>query len=257
MALFETEAIVLKTLRLGEADKLVTFLTHRRGKIKGVAQGARRLRSRFGAALEPFTHCHVIFFEKKPTILLRINQADILHPFLKIRGDLERIGAASRMIQLIMALLPEGEAHTKMFSLLLSGLSQVEKSRHLEWLVRVFEIRCLRYAGYQTRWDRCLNCHREIGSRPVFFSPRNGGAVCDACVQTSRDDLPSISPRTLSMMRLMTRMKWSGLSRIKVTSDMLKELQNMLDAHLTFILGKPLQPMAMPGPQYPPRLYID
>ena len=138
MSLLETDAIVLKTLRLGEADKLVTILTAKKGKVKAVAKGARRPRSRFGAALEPFTHCNVILFDKKPTILMRMNQADILHSFMRIREDLERIRAAARMVQLVSAILPEGEANPKIFSLLLAGLAEVEKTDHLDWLVRIF-----------------------------------------------------------------------------------------------------------------------
>jgi len=248
MGLFETEAIVLNVLRLGEADKLVTLLSEKRGKIKGVAKGARRTKSRFGAALEPFTHCNAILFEKRPTILLRMNQADILHPFLRIRDDLERIGAAARMVRMVTALLPEGEANPKIFSLLLTGLGQVERSEHLDWLVRAFEIRCLKYAGYQARLDRCLNCHREFVSGPVYFSPKNGGTVCRACARTTHEQLQTVSPGTLSMMRLVARMNWAGLFRLKATPEMLREVQDIVDAHLTFILGKPLKQTALSVP---------
>ncbi|MEK6683322.1 MAG: DNA repair protein RecO [Nitrospirota bacterium] len=240
MSLFETEAIVLRTMRLGEADKLVTLLTVKRGKVKAVAKGARRPRSRFGAALEPFTHCNAILFEKKPTVLMRMNEADILHPFLKIRDDLERIGTASRMAQIVSALLPEGEANPKIFSLLRAGLSEVERSAHLEWLVRVFEIRCLKHTGYQARLDRCLNCHGEIDSKPVYFSPKAGGTLCSSCARTFSDPLEPVSPGTIAMMRFAARMNWAGLFRLKATPKMLQEVKNVMDVHLTFILGRPI-----------------
>ncbi|HET6466642.1 MAG TPA: DNA repair protein RecO [Nitrospiria bacterium] len=240
MSLFETEAIILNGLRLGEADKLVTLLTARKGKVKAVAKGARRLRSRFGAVLEPFTYCNVILFEKKPTVLMRISQADILRPFMKIREDLDRIHAASRMAQIVSAILPEGEANPKIFSLLLAGLGGVEKSDRLEWLVRIFEIRCLKHAGYQARLDRCLICHREIDSKPVYFSPKNGGTLCGPCARTISDPLQPVSPGTVSLLRLVGRMNWSGLFRLKATPKMLQEVKSVNDAHLAFILGKPI-----------------
>lgn len=240
MSLFETEAVILRTMRLGEADKLVTLLTLKKGKVKAVAKGARRPRSRYGASLEPFTYCNVILFDKKPTILMRMNQADILHPFMKIREDLEWIGAASRMVNIVSALLPEGEANPKIFSLLLAGLGEVEKNDHLEWLVRVFEIRCLQHAGYQARLDHCLICHREIESKPVYFSPKNGGTLCAPCARTIADPLEFISPGTVSLLRLVARMNWSGLSRLKATPKMLQEVKSVNDAHLAFIIGKPV-----------------
>ncbi|MBI3597538.1 MAG: DNA repair protein RecO [Nitrospirae bacterium] len=240
MSLFETEAIVLNGIRLGEADKLVTLLTAKKGKVKAVANGARRPRSRFGAALEPFTHCNVILFEKKPTILMRMNQADILQPFMKIREDLDRINAAARMVQIVSALLPEGEANPEIFSLLRTGLGEVEKRDRLEWLVRAFEIRCLKHAGYQARLDRCLICHREIDSIRVYFSPMNGGTLCGSCARTIRDPLEPVSPGTVSLLRLVGRMNWSGLFRLKATPRMLQEVKSVMDAHFTFILGRPL-----------------
>ena len=240
MSIFETEAIVLKTMRLGEADKLVTLLTTRKGKVKAVAKGARRTRSRFGAALEPFTHCNVILFDKKPTVLMRMNQADILRPFMKIRDDLDRIGAAARMVHLASAILPEGEANPKVFSLLLAGLGEVEKTDHLDWLVRVFEIRCLKHAGYQARLDRCLICHNELDSKPLYFSPKAGGTLCGSCARTISDPLEFVSTGTISLLRLAARMNWAGLFRLKATPKMLQEVKNVMDAHLTFILGRPI-----------------
>jgi DNA repair protein RecO (recombination protein O) len=238
MSLFETEAVILNTLRLGEADKLVTLLTSKKGKVKAVAKGARRPKSRYGASLEPFTHCSVILFDKKPTVLMRMNQADILNPFIRIRDDLERIRAASRMANIVSALVPEGEANPKIFSLLLSGLGQVEKDVHLEWLVRVFEIRSLQHAGYQARLDQCLTCHREIESKAVYFSPKNGGTLCISCARTISDPLELVSPGTVSLLRLVGRMNWAGLFRLKATPRMLQEVKNVTDAHLSFILGK-------------------
>jgi DNA repair protein RecO (recombination protein O) len=238
LSLFETEAVILNTLRLGEADKLVTLLSLKRGKVKAVAKGARRPKSRYGASLEPFTYCNVILFDKKPTVLMRMNQADILHPFLKIREDLDRIEAASRMVNIVSALLPEGEANPKVFSLLLAGLGEVEKGERLEWLVRVFEIRALKHAGYQARLDRCLICHREIEAKAVYFSPKNGGTLCVACARTIRDPLELVSPGTVSLLRLVGRMNWAGLFRLKATPRMLEEVKNVTDAHLSFILGK-------------------
>ena len=251
MPLLEMKGIVLNVLRLGEGHKLITFLTDSRGKVKGVARGARKPRSRFGAALEPFTHCHLILFEKRPTILLRLNQADIIHSFYRIRDDLEKIIVAARMVKVVTALVPEGEANPRVFNLLLAGLDQVNRTQNgergakLEWLLRAFEIRCLKHAGYQARWDRCLRCLKDVGNRMVYFSPRNGGAICGVCSQSTGNSLQPISPPSLAMMRLMSRMNWDGLLRFKVSPKMLKEVRGIMEAHLTYILERPLKQISL------------
>src|SRR3990172_1838230 len=108
MSLIKPPAIVLGSRNLGEADKLVTFFTPRHGKITGTAGGARRVRSRFGSSLEPFTHCQVILFQKTRDALYRIQQADILQSFQELREDLERIFWASSATSLTAAMVPEG-----------------------------------------------------------------------------------------------------------------------------------------------------
>ena len=245
MPIFESNSIILGGLRLGEADKLVTLLSEGRGKIKAVAKGARRLRNRFGVPLEPFTYCRVVYFEKKPTILLRLDQADLLNPFRKIRDNLERILTASRMVHITSALLPEGEANPEIFSLLLFGLGEAEKTNQLGWLTKVFEIRFLKHAGYQIQLDRCLGCHGLFKPGPVYFSAKNGGAMCGLCSHQEKQTMQIISPPTLSMMRLMNQIPWTGLSRIKVTPRMLNEVQALMDAHLEYILGRPIRKISV------------
>ena len=98
MSQFKTDGIVLGSLRLTGADKLITILTRDLGKIVGAAAGVRRLRSRFGGALEPFSYCRLVLFRKRADFLFRINQADILHSFQSIREDLGQIELASWMV---------------------------------------------------------------------------------------------------------------------------------------------------------------
>lgn len=241
MGLIETEAIVLKGLRLGETDTLVTFFSLRRGLIKGVARGVRRPRSRFGASLEPFTHGRMICFEKNPGVLLRINQTEIIRPFLKIRGDLDRIEAAARMVRWVAALMPEGEPNPKVFRLLQSALAALEKPENPQWLLRVFEMRFLALAGYQPRLDRCLNCGGDLREGKAFFSPKSGGTVCRPCSRSAPDLLEPISNGTRSMMRWVGRMDWDRVFRFRASPAINAEVERILDAHLTYILDRPLK----------------
>src|SRR5438132_686392 len=96
--LLKTPAITLKSRKWGEADRIVTFFTLQYGKLRGVARGARRIRSRFGSALEPFVHCDLNLFEKHNDPLYRITQVDIRETFPQLREDLALMSAAARML---------------------------------------------------------------------------------------------------------------------------------------------------------------
>jgi DNA repair protein RecO len=127
MPLIETPAIILNTLKLGDADKLITAYTLKRGRLKGVAVGARRMKSRFGAALEPFTHCNLATAEKGGERLARISQADIVHPFQKLREDWEGLSLGVRMLRTVERVTPEGDPNPGIFQLLCDGLHALEK----------------------------------------------------------------------------------------------------------------------------------
>src|SRR5918996_2416393 len=122
MPLLKTPAITLKSRKWGEADRIVTFYTLRVGKLRGVARGARRIKSRFGSALEPFVHCDLNLFEKANDHLYRITQADIREPFTGLREDLALMSGGGRLVNLVAAVTGEGDACPNMYHALSAGL---------------------------------------------------------------------------------------------------------------------------------------
>ena len=100
MALVTTKAIVLKSMRWGEADRILTFYSLQLGKVRGIARGARRMKSRFGGMLEPFSSINLTFFNKRNDSLGSISHIDSLESFSPLRESLEQIWAASRMVAL-------------------------------------------------------------------------------------------------------------------------------------------------------------
>jgi DNA repair protein RecO (recombination protein O) len=240
MSLITTQAIVLRNEGLGDADKLVTLFTEHKGKVRGVAKGARRSRTRFGASLEPFTHCCMDIFERRPGVLLRINQTEILHSFMSIRQDFAAISAAARMVRLVSVLTPDAEANIKIFNLLLKGLYHLEKNKKdFELITRFFEIHLLKYSGYLPKIDRCLKCNGIINSGPVFFSHRAGGTICVSCYRAGYGPGEPVSKGTLAFLVLCMRMGWSKLDRMKATRSIRDELRILLEASITNIIGRP------------------
>src|SRR3989304_2920624 len=243
LSLRTTEAIVLRSQRLGEADKLVTLFPIHRGKVRAVAKGARRTRSRFGASLEPFTRLNTVLFEGRPGTLLRINQPEILHPFTGIWKDLIVISAAARMARLVSLMTPDAEANFKIYHLLLKGLYQVEKNNQdLELLTRFFEIHLLKHSGYLPRVDRCLRCGKLFGSGPIFFAPSMGGMICGVCHRdgssTLREAREPVSGGTIALLAQAARLGLDQVDRLKAARLIRVQLQQILEASLEHITGR-------------------
>ena len=239
MPLIQTPAIVLRSRSLGEADKLVTLFTSQQGKLTGAAKGARRVRSPFGASLEPFTHCQVILFQKTRESLFRIQQAGILESFQDLREDLCRIAWASRMISLASAMTPEGEANPSLFSLLLETLDFL-RTGDGELAVRLFEIRLLKYTGYQLRLDspKCLRCSSALNPSGAFLSPAAGGIICEACSHREGALNLPVTRGAAAFLRQAATMP-SGLThRLRAAPALKEELKSLLEIYLDYLLGR-------------------
>ncbi|MCI0525982.1 MAG: DNA repair protein RecO [Nitrospira sp.] len=239
MPLIKTPAIVLSTRDLGEADKLVTFFTHRSGKIAGTARGARRIKSRFGGSLEPFTHCQIILFQKTPDSLYRIQQADIIQSFRELREDLEHILWASRVTALTSAMVPEGEANPMLFNVLLQTLISL-RGPDSELATRLFEIRLVRYTGYQPRLEveACLGCRRPLDSKTIFFSPGHGGIICKSCSSREGPQSQPVTRGTIAFFQQVLRMPSRLASRLKATPVIKDELKDLLEVYFDHLLGR-------------------
>lgn len=239
MGLIKTPAIVLGNRDLGEADRLVTFFTAAHGKITATAKGVRRIRSRFGGSLEPFTHCQLIVFQKTRDALYRIQQADILRSFRSLREDLDRIQRASRVASLTSAMVPLGEPNGALFNLLLDTFTALAE-RDGEMTLRLFEIRLLQYSGVQPRFetDLCLRCRTRLQKPGFFFSPASGGIVCPRCRHQDGSVAAPITVGAAAFFRQALKMSPRLAVRLRATPAMKDELRNLLDTYFDHLLDR-------------------
>lgn len=240
MPLLRTPAIVLKSRRWGEADRIVTFFTLKYGKVRGVARGARRMKSRFGSALEPFVHCDLELYEKHGDTLYRVSQADMVHAFPRIRESLERIAGAARLVNLAGAVTADGDAVPLLFQALLEGLRAVGDVTDPDLTVALYELEILRFAGYLPRMDRCNACRSRESGGPWYFSPRAGGTICPACVRREPTPCPLLSPACLALFRQVLRMSPAFLSRLKTTASVQEELHGVIQQYVESVAGRRL-----------------
>ena len=182
MPLVETQAIVLRTYKLAEADKIVVCLTERAGVVRGVAHGARRLKSRFGAALEPFSLIALVFHEKEGRELVTLKQAEILRSYFSLAQDYERFTALEQMSDLVLSFAPPHEPNEKIFRLLKAcAEAQATRPEQTAAIALYFEIWLLKLAGFLPDWSACAQCGRRFEREER--ARMDGGSLlrCRAC----------------------------------------------------------------------------
>ena len=164
MPLYSAEALVLRTYKLGESDRIVVFLTRDRGKKRGVAQGARVSRRRFGRPLEPFTRVRVAYFEKESRELVSLNFADPLASPMAAR-DPAALGYVGYFAELLDAWAQDNDAQEALFRLGSAVLDALSDGAPAVPLARYFEYWLLKLQGVYPSIGRCADCGRPFGSR--------------------------------------------------------------------------------------------
>lgn len=181
MPLRETEAIVLRTYRLGEADKIVSLFTRQAGRLRAVAAGSQRTKSRYGGTLEPLSYIRLWLFERENRDLLRLNSAELLESFFDMQRDYRRHVAAQYIAEVCERLLPERELNERAFRLLLATLRGLKHSGEVDRPLVYFNYWLLLLGGFLPDLDRCAGCRRTLGDEPGYYGPGSEGLLCRTC----------------------------------------------------------------------------
>lgn len=243
MPLLKTFAIALKSQRWGEADRIVTLYTQRLGKIRGVARGARRSKSRFGASLEPFVQCHVNLFEKSGDTLYRISQVDLVEPFSRLREDLELMAAAARMVNLVGAVTPDRDPDPEIFDTLACGLRSLQESNDPALTVLLFQIRVLGLTGFTPQIGHCAACGSHRLGKDLLFSPVSGGLLCKLCASRQPARCVGLSKGSVAFLLQAQRLAPSIVTRLKAVGQVREELDAAIEAYVTVVAGRHLPTM--------------
>ena len=182
MPLQTTQAYVLRTYTLAEADKICVFLTRDSGKVRGVAHGARKLKSRFGSALEPLTEVVLTYFFKETRELVSVSNCDIVRSsFHTASRDIETAGAHAYLAELLLEFLPDNEPNERIYRLTAATLEAIEDGLDLGLVLRYFESWLLRLMGYFPDLSHCANCQAAIASHDTTFVTVEGAPRCLGC----------------------------------------------------------------------------
>jgi DNA repair protein RecO (recombination protein O) len=231
-----TDAVVLKSMKYRDSSKIVTFYSRRFGKIKGIAKGARQMKSKFGAALEPLSAVSLILYKKDQRELQLISQCDLLKTYKNIHSELDRLAVGLSIIELLNQLTHDEEGNDALYTLLVQSLDELERAqKHFMNFFLAFELRCASVLGFMPSLDACKGCGRKlddlVSDDSAVFQSGKGAVLCSRCWE------PKTVPRNGAL-----RSGWTGASRgfsdegsIRVSIGVLKALQRLLNAPLESI----------------------
>jgi DNA repair protein RecO (recombination protein O) len=225
----ETEAIILKTFSLGEADRLVSFFGRTSGRMRGVAAGARRLKNRYGSTLEVLSHVQLWYVERETRDLVRIQQCELLESFHKAQSDYVLSTGLAVVSEVSEQVLPEHETAETMFRLLLLTVREIERTGAWTLPLSYFSFWTVRLGGYLPPFDRCASCGAPFGSRPAFHAAWEAGLFCAKC---RRSGMASLH---LEGRRLADRFAVDKLDKIAMTLEMAQPAAELREASLNWI----------------------
>jgi DNA repair protein RecO (recombination protein O) len=233
-------ALVVRATDWSETSRIATLWTREHGKVRGLAKGGRRLKSRFETALDLLTVCSIVFIRKSSGGLDLLTEAQVVRRFPRLRSDLPALYAAYYVAELLSDLTEDYDPHPVLFDEALATLGALGETTIATGprLAR-FELVLLRELGYGPALDACAACGRPPTDAGLAFSAATGGILCSTCVRSQRDRRP-LSPAAWQALRLLAGAgeAWRDAAA-HATEAVRKELRLVLGPYVTYLLGRP------------------
>ena len=238
MKIYTSRSIVMRTKELGETDLLVTFLCPDKGRIKGIAKGARNSRKRFANCFDVFCLVDLQFSLKRSGDLYLLNSGKLINAFPGLRSDFTSLSYASYMVELTEILFPWGMGDRKMFELLRESLDALSRGGQTEAIPLLFEVRAMTLGGYGINLERCCTCGRVYkGEGRAVFKRDRGGVACLKC-QEETAVTPGISPQVVKMIQWMQTRPFRSLMQLEFADEDMQEIRPVLRLHREYRLGQ-------------------
>ena len=232
MALKESEAIVLRTYPMREADLLVTLFTRQDGKVRGVARSAKKSRRRFGGALEPLTLVRAVYEDRERQELTRLDSCEVIASPLTDEMSYPRVVALGHVAELLDEVLPDREANDALFRLTVSVLEALRGTEI--WMpLTYFELWLTRLTGFLPDLTACLECGLDLESEVAFYHPLVDGLMCSEHKRLASSRL-SVDSRRWAVQMFLAPVASLGAQPWpkSVGEDLRKFLMQIVQRHL-------------------------
>ncbi|MBI2846922.1 MAG: DNA repair protein RecO [Chloroflexi bacterium] len=234
---YKTKAIILKQVPLGEADKILTLYTPYMGKLRAVAKGVRKPRSKLSGHVEPLTHAALMLAQGRNLDI--VTQSQTIDSFIYLRQDLHLTSSAIYLAELTDCFTVENEEDPTLFQLLLHSLHRLSEGMCSETILRLYEIRLLENLGYRPEIRKCVYCGTLTPS-PCYFSPSGGGLLCLKCRHKESLAHP-ISPDALKIMQILQETNPYTHEELQFPKGVARELEHILRSYISYLLERQLK----------------
>jgi DNA repair protein RecO (recombination protein O) len=231
------EAVVLRHIDWGEADRLLWLYTRELGKVRSLAKGARKPRSRKAGHLEPFTRVSLQLAKGREMLL--ITQAETVAAYLTLREELLLVGYASYVVELLDRFTYEEGQNISLYRLLIDTLDRLDRKDDPLVTLRYYEIRLLDLLGFRPQLFHCARCGVEIRPESQYLSAQEGGVICPQCGAEPQGARP-ISMDALRYLRHFQRSSYTEACRAQLTPMVNAEIERMMQYYLTYLLERGL-----------------
>jgi DNA repair protein RecO (recombination protein O) len=239
---YQTEAIVIKKTKLGEADSILTFFTPRLGKIQGFAKSLRKPKSKMAGHLELLTHSAVSFSRGRGSIDT-ITGAQTINAFLPLKNDLWLTSCGLYVSELINQFTAEHQENYGLFQLMLETLTRLCEEDTKELVLHYFELHLLESVGYRPQLKECVKCRRPLDPATNYFSPAAGGMLCPDC-NLSQPFSYTLSVNAQKILRLLQNENFSVAARVKIETELAREIENVIGGYFKYLLEKEVKSAA-------------
>jgi DNA repair protein RecO (recombination protein O) len=235
MSLIETEALILKNYSLAEADKIVLFLTRTHGLVRGVAKGAKRLNSRFGSGLEPFSILNLVYLQKEERELVSIQHVEIKKSLFQKASNVENLKAFSYFADLLSEFAPPNEPNELLFRMTVACLETADEENLLK-LRLYFEVWLLKLAGYLPVWDKCDDCKRAFLTDEQAYLVVSFHLCCFSCQKNHGNNLVTFQQRAI--IRQVLSLSPEKFCEIIKKDDDVLQVSKITRRIISHVLGK-------------------
>jgi DNA repair protein RecO (recombination protein O) len=237
---YRTEAVIIRRSDFGEADRVLTLITPA-GKRRVVAKGVRKTISRLAGHIELFTHATLLLAVGRNLDI--VTQSTIRESFDGLRGELERIGAAYYVAELIDRLTEDEDENRRAFELLIATLRALDTTRNVDLALRHYELHLLDALGYRPELQHCAICQELLSEETRHYSSLAGGGLCGRCGGTDRS-AERMSFPTFKLLRYLQQQPIAALERLQISEDTRREAERLLRTSIRRILERDLKSAA-------------
>ena len=238
---YQTEAIIIKKIKLGEADRILTLYTPQLGKIRAVAKGVRRPRSKMAGHLELLTYSQVSLARGRN--LDTITGCQTIDSFLPLKSDLQLTSYALYATELVEQFTADHVENQPLFQLLVDTMERLCQFGADELILRYFELHLLNVVGYRPQLKQCVSCNSPLQPTTNSFCTSTGGMLCPDCCHNQPLTYP-LSVNALKVLRLLQTSDYATISKLKMNPELSRELEGIIRSYLKHLLERDVKSTA-------------